>query len=161
MDKNDIRRLLRQKEIPFDMFDHAAVYTIEEAAALNLPEPEAGAKNLFLRDDKKRNYYLLTVRDDRPVDLKAFQQLIGSRRLSFASEEDLMQLMGLIRGSVTPFGLLNDTENRVRFYLDDWYIGRRISVHPNENTATLFLPADAMMEIIRQSGTHGEYISLS
>lgn len=161
MDKNDICRLLRQKAVPFDMFDHAAVYTIEEAAALNLPEPEAGAKNLFLRDDKKRNYYLLTVRDDRPVDLKAFQQLIGSRRLSFASEEDLMQLMGLIRGSVTPFGLLNDTENRVRFYLDDWYIGKRISVHPNENTATLFLPADAMMEIIRQSGTQGEYISLS
>ena len=161
MDKNDIRRLLEQKAVPFDMFDHAAVYTIEEAAALNLPEPEAGAKNLFLRDDKKRNYYLLTVRDDRPVDLKAFQQLIGSRRLSFASEEDLMQLMGLIRGSVTPFGLLNDTENRVRFYLDDWYIGKRISVHPNENTATLFLPADAMMEIIRQSGTQGEYISLS
>lgn len=161
MDKNDIRRILEQKSIPFDIIDHPAVYTIEEAAALNLPEPEAGAKNLFLRDDKKRNYYLLTVRDDRPVDLKAFQQLIGSRRLSFASEEDLMQLMGLIRGSVTPFGLLNDTENRVRFYLDDWYIGRRISVHPNENTATLFLPADAMMEIIRQSGTCAEYISLS
>lgn len=63
----------------------------------------------------------------------------NTRPLSFASEQDLMNIMNLIKGSVTPLGLLNDNELKVIFYLDnDFLSGKQIiGVHPNDNTATL------------------------
>ena len=108
MNKQELYQFLDEQKIEYSVIEHAPVYTVEEAEKLCLPHPEAGAKNLFLRDDKKRNYYLLTVRDALPIDLKQFQERIGSRRLSFASEEDLMRFLALKKGAVTPFGVLND-----------------------------------------------------
>lgn len=76
----------------------------------NCPNPEADAKNLFVRDSKRRDYYLITVRGDKRVDLKQFRQQNQTRSLSFASAEELGELLGLIPGAVTPLGLLNDGE---------------------------------------------------
>ena len=75
---------------------------MEEMAAVDLPYPEADGKNLFLRDDKKRHYYLLTLRGDKRVDLKAFRQANGTRPLSFASAEDLQAKLGLLPGGGDP-----------------------------------------------------------
>jgi len=70
-------------------------------------------KNLFVHDDKKRAYYLITVKGDKRADLKEFRKNNNTRPLSFASENDLMEVMQLIPGAVTPFGILNDTECKV------------------------------------------------
>ena len=88
-----------------------------------------------MRDDKKRNYYLITVKGDKRVDLKKFQKKHGTRRLSFASADDLMAIMGLIPGAVTPLGVLNDEERRVEVCLDRDFLAEpgKIGVHPNDN----------------------------
>ena len=160
LDKTQVYKFLEEKEIKYQAYEHQAVFTVEEADALNLPQPEAGTKNLFLRDQKKQNYYLLTVRDHLPVRIKDFQKKIGARPLSFASEEDLGRLLGLVKGSVTPFGLLNDEEQCVRFYLDDYFHGRIISAHPNENTATVFLQADDLMKLLEENGNPAAWIEM-
>lgn len=81
MNKEEIYAFLDECQIAYEDFEHPAVYTVEQADALNLPYPEAGAKNLFLRDDKKQNYYLLTVRvferSTAPGSLSAGQPLPG------------------------------------------------------------------------------------
>jgi Ala-tRNA(Pro) deacylase len=115
---------------------------------------------MFLRDDKKKNYYLLTVRDALAVDLKQFQEKIGSRRLSFASEEDLMRFLALKKGAVTPFGVLNDIECAVQVYIDAYFENKTISVHPNENNATVYLAANDLVELLRVHGNKVEYIEL-
>lgn len=158
MNKTELLDFLNETNIEYTLVEHPAVFTVEEALLLNLPHPEAGAKNLFLRDDKKRNYYLLTVRDGLAVDLKDFQSRIGSRRLSFASEEDLMHYLHLIKGSVTPFGLLNDTERKVQMYFDDYFKANLISVHPNQNDGTVYLNCDDLVKILQQHGNLVSYI---
>ena len=70
MNKNEICALLACSGIAYELVDHPAVYTMEDLAALSLPHPEAEAKNLFLRDDK-RNFLLLTVPGEKRVNLKA------------------------------------------------------------------------------------------
>ena len=107
-----------------------------------------------MRDDKKRNYYLITVRGDKRVDLKEFRHKYGTRALSFASENDLMQVLGLIPGAVTPLGLLNDAERKVQLYLDAAFFAEPglIGVHPNDNTATVWLRADDLAALIREHG---------
>ena len=77
--------------------------------------------------------------------------------LSFASAEDLFASMGLLPGSVTPLGILNDTEHRVRFYLDSEFAGNKIGVHPNDNTATVWMQADDLMKLIQNHGNEAVF----
>ena len=151
--KEDIFKLLDDKGIDYERYDHHAIYDMEESAELNLPHPEAEAKNLFIRDDKHRHYYLITVQGAKRVDLKQFRNENGLRRLSFASEDDLKKYLGLTPGSVTPFGLLNDEECKVIFYLDKAFEHQLVSVHPNDNTASCFLNADDLIQLLEEHGT--------
>ena len=162
MNKQEIYDFLNRKQIPYEAVEHIAVYNMEEAAQIQLPYPEWEAKNLFVRDDKKRSYYLITVRGDKRVDLREFRQRHGTRSLSFASAEDLMAMMGLIPGAVTPLGLLNDESRSIRCYLDAAFLvgGARIGVHPNDNTATVFLPAVELIRLLEEHGTTVEVIPI-
>ena len=159
MNKNDIYEYLKKENIWFEVTEHKAVYNMEELASVELPYPEADAKNIFVRDDKKKNYYLITVKGNKRVDLKEFKEKYETRRLSFASENDLMNIMELIPGAVTPFGLLNDTEKKVQFYIDKDFIGDQgiIGVHPNDNTATIWLKTNDLIKIIK---SHGNVVNI-
>ena len=152
MHKEETLQYLKERNIPFELTEHPAVYNMEEAAGLALPWPEDEAKNLFVRDDKKRNYYLITVKGDKRVDLKQFQKDHGTRKLSFASADDLMRIMKLIPGAVTPLGLLNDEEQKVTLFLDEDFNGGLVGVHPNDNTATVWITAAELIRVIEEHG---------
>ncbi len=150
MTRQELLKLLDEKKIRYEITEHVPVFTIEEMLEAKLPHPEIIAKNLFVRDDKKRNYYLITAKEDRRIDLKAFQEQFGTRKLSFASENDLTAILGLTKGSVTPFGLLNDEEKKVHFFLDKGLA--RMGIHPMENTATVWIAAEDLLDIIKEHG---------
>lgn len=160
MDKKEIYEYLTAKGIPYEKAEHKAVFNMDELSGINLPHPEWEAKNLLVRDDKKRNYYLITVRGEKRVDLKEFRKQHGLRNLSFASEADLMEYMSLTPGSVTPLGLLNDPLHRVIFFLDAEFEGNVIGVHPNDNTATLWLEADDLVRLIREHGNEVNIVQI-
>ena len=67
MNKEEVYAFLKEKSIPFEVTEHKAVYNMAELTEVGLPHPECDAKNLFVRDDKKRNYYLITVKGDKSV----------------------------------------------------------------------------------------------
>ena len=157
MNKEEIYQSLTEQNIPYEKTEHKAVFNMAELDSVELPYPEWDAKNLFVRDDKKRNYYLITVKGDKRVDLKKFRKQHGLRALSFASAEDLFAIMGLLPGSVTPLGILNDTEHRVRFYLDAEFAGNKIGIHPNDNTATVWMQADDLMKLIQNHGNEAVF----
>lgn len=152
MDKTETYQYLTEHGIRYEVTEHGAVYSMQELDSVELPYPEYNAKNLFVCDDKKKNYYLITVRGNKRVDLKEFRRKYGLRPLSFASADSLMEIMGLLPGSVTPLGLLNDTECRVHFYLDSEFAGNLIGVHPNDNTATVWMQAEDLVQLIQEHG---------
>ena len=118
MNKSETLYYLDQLGIKYEIVEHPAVYNMAEMEKIALPHPEADAKNLFVRDDKKRNYYLLTIKGDKRVNLQQFREENGTRRLSFASPQDLKEKLSLEPGSVTALGLLNDSHHEIPFYLD-------------------------------------------
>ena len=152
MTRNELIELLNSKEISYEITEHVPVYTIEEMLECNLPYPEIIAKNLFIRDDKKRNYYLITVQEERKINLKEFQEQFGTRKLSFASENDLMSILGLIKGSVTPFGLLNDEERKVKLFIGKEFTNAKLGIHPLENTATIWINGTDLINLIKEHG---------
>ena len=155
MNKQEIYALLDERNIWHEVTEHKAVYNMAEVAEIYLPYPEADAKNIFIRDDKKRNYYLITVKGDKRTDLKAFRKQNGTRPLTFASDQDLMDSLGLIPGAVTPLGLLNDREHKVTFFLDKSFLegSGLIGVHPNDNTATVWLKAQDLLKLLEENST--------
>ena len=152
--------LINARGISYEIAEHQAVYTIEEMLAANLPHPECIAKNLFVRDDKKKNYYLLVVREEKRVELKVFRKRMGLRPLTFASEEDLGRILKLSRGSVTPFGILNDEERIVKVFIDADFQNNLMVIHPNVNTATVWLPAEELMKLLKEHGNEAEFVEI-
>ena len=154
MTKQETYDFLKQSGVWFEVTEHEAVFTMEALMQVEVPYPEADAKNLFVRDDKKRNYYLITVKGDKRVDLKEFRRQHGTRPLSFASADDLLHMLHLTPGSVTPLGLLSDESASVQFCLDEEFLQTPaiVGVHPNDNTATVWLRAEDLMALIRAHG---------
>lgn len=152
--------LFNQMKIDYELVQHQAVYTIDDMLELDLPNMDSVAKNLFVRDDKKRNYYILIVRQEKKVKLKALQEKIGSRTLSFASEDDLNTILGLSKGAVTPLGILNDEERKVQVILDKAFKNNLIGVHPNENIATVWLNTSDLVKIIQQHGNAVDFVEV-
>ncbi|MCC3373077.1 prolyl-tRNA synthetase associated domain-containing protein [Cohnella sp. REN36] len=153
MNKTAILELLEQLSISYEIVEHPAAYTIEEMDSFEMPNAHQVAKNLFVRDDKKRSYYLLTIQKDKTVNLKELRALLNSRPLSFASEEDLFNYLGLQKGAVTPLGVLNDTERKVEVMIDEDLLPfNNIGIHPNENTATIWISIENLLRLIQRHG---------
>ena len=85
MTKQEVYDFLNAKQIWHEITEHAAVYNMQELEQVELPYPDRDAKNLFVRDDKRRNYYLISVRGDKRVNLKDFRRKQGTKPLTFAS----------------------------------------------------------------------------
>lgn len=160
MNKQETYQYLKDHNIPFEITEHRAVYNMEELDSIDLPYPEGDAKNLFVRDDKKKNYYLITVKGDKRVNLKDFRKAHGLRPLSFASPEDLKKYMDLTPGAVTPLGLLNVEEAPITMYLDAEFKDSIIGIHPNENTATVWLQGDDLVTLLRENGCEVKIVEI-
>jgi len=162
MNKQEIYKLLKEKNIWFEIAEHKAVFNMEELSKIKLTHKESDAKNLFITDDKQDKYYLITLKGDKRLDLKVFKNKYNTRHLSFAKEEDLFNILKLKPGSVTPLGLLNDEKLKVKFYLDKYFTNESniIGVHPNDNTATIWLKTSDLINLIKEHGNQVEIIEI-
>ena len=116
--------------------DHPPVFRVEEGHEIKAAMPGAHTKNLFLKD-KKQRLWLISARQDTVIDLKSAHRLIGADRLSFGNETLMHETLGVRPGSVTAFGLINDTDRRVTFVLDHRLAeADLVNFHPLTNTAT-------------------------
>ena len=152
--------LLQAKNIDYSMIEHIPVYTIDEILALDLPEANLIAKNLFIRDDKKKNYYIIVVAQDKKVNLKALKEKLNSRPLGFVSEKDMWNILKLTKGAVTPFGILNDENCIVKVVIDKIFENTNIAVHPNSNTASVWLKTTDLISIIKEHGNLVEFMDI-
>ena len=162
MNKKQIYEYIKNKQIWYEITEHKAVYSMSEISEVEIPYPEADAKNLFVRDDKKENYYLITVRGNKRVNLKEFRKENNTRPLSFASEKELKEIIQILPGSVSPLGILNDKENKVKVFLDKEFIEKTdiIGIHPNDNTATVWLKIEDLINIIKEHGNKVELVEI-
>ena len=159
MTKEEVYEKLNELNIKYRVVNHKAVFTMEDVINENIEPFENIVKNIFIRDDKKINYYLVLVSHNKKVNLKELRNKLNSRPLTFASEEDLYKYLGLTKGSVSPLRILNDKDHIVTIIIDEDIKNiSEIGVHPNINTATVFLkPKD--LEIIFKNNKY-EYIEL-
>ena len=132
--------LLDSLQIEYERVDHEALNTMEACAEVDKLLQATICKNLFLCNRQRTNFYLLMMPGDKPFKTKELSSQIGSARLSFASPEDMEQLLNLTPGSVTIMGLMNDVENKVQLLVDEDVLkGTYFGCHPCINTSSLKL----------------------
>ena len=151
MTETELYTLLEQRGIAYETMHHPAVLTVAEADEL-VPNVGLPTKNLFLRDDKKRQFFVVVAHVDTQIDLRNLHRQLGSRRLSFASPEALRDMLGLELGSVTPFGILNDESSSITLVFDERLAHQKINAHPMVNTATMFIELDDVLPLFREHG---------
>ncbi|MBC6440568.1 MAG: prolyl-tRNA synthetase associated domain-containing protein [Rhodospirillales bacterium] len=150
--EHDLMARLAELGIDHTTYRHSAVFTVGESRAHCGHIPGCHCKNLFLKD-KKGVLWLVVARDDAPISMKQLDRQIGSARLSFGKAELLGEVLGVIPGAVTPFALINDTEQQVNVILDQTMMGAEIvNYHPLTNEATTSLAPDALLAFIRSCG---------
>jgi Ala-tRNA(Pro) deacylase len=143
---------LRALGIGWKTYEHIPVFTVAEADAVHDSVPGGHTKNLFLKD-KKGGLWLVVVRDRLRVDLNALAKQLGAPRFSFGSAELLIATLGIEPGSVTPFALVNDAENRVTTVLDVEMLREDpLNFHPMRNDRTTAISAAGLLKFIHATG---------
>ncbi|MBQ7733373.1 MAG: prolyl-tRNA synthetase associated domain-containing protein [Synergistaceae bacterium] len=159
---NEIEKVLdrlRGLGISYELDEHEAVFTIEAIIALGLNSRGMIPVNLFLRDASGKRHFLVIHDGEKQSDLKKLREEIGCSRLSFGSEERLMKHLGLTKGSVSPFGLINNANHDVELVIDDSIRGQKVlGFHPNINTATVWITYEDFMKFVKSCGNPVKFV---
>lgn len=148
----DLFAFLDAHGIAHSTLDHPAVFRVGEGDEIKAALPGGHSKNLFLKDAKGQ-LWLISALGETRIDLKRLHTVISSGRLSFGSPELMLETLGVTPGSVTAFGLINDTERRVRFVLDaDLARSDPVNFHPLTNTATTAVSQDGFRRYLAALG---------
>lgn len=153
---------LKKHDISFECHEHPAVATVEEALRYSGNMGDVThCKNLFLRNRKGTLHYLVIMEWSRKLDIHCLEKIIGEGRLSFASAERMKSFLGVAPGSLSLFGVLNDTENAVVLILDsELESASKLSFHPNDNTATIVIDNAGFHKFLKSCGNKYEFITL-
>ena len=157
----DTYNFLDSLGVDYDRIDHEAAYTMEVCEEIDKVLGGKTCKNLFLCNRQKTAFYLLLMPGDKPFKTKDLSQQIGSSRLSFACEEDMLELLNLTPGSVTVLGLMYDKEHRVKLLVDEEVFDDEfLGCHPCINTSSIKMKTSDVFDKIIPAITT-EYIKVS
>jgi Ala-tRNA(Pro) deacylase len=137
MNDQELLAFFNKHGLNFTLHEHMAVFSAKDDCEVMKLIPGGHSKNLFLKD-KKKNYVLVSVLEHKNVDLKRLAENIDKGRFSFGNEAELSKFVGVLPGSVTPFGLINDAQKQVAYYLDqDFLVHESVNFHPLRNDQTV------------------------
>ena len=159
--EDSLKRWLANHDIHYTLHTHPPVFTVPEAREHCGHIPGTHCKNLFVKNKKSGQFYLITISHEKRLDLNQFRRMIGAPKVRFASPEDLSEVLGITAGAVSPIGLVNDTEDKVIFMVDKkiWN-AEEICCHPNVNTETLQIPKADFHKLIKATNTKIEIKNL-
>ena len=145
-------KLLKQKEINYTFYTHQPLFTVNDSKKLRGNINGAHTKNLFLKN-KKNNFYLFSCLESTKINLKILKEKLNLGNISFAGEKYLHELLNVKPGAVTPFGLLNDSTRKIKFFLDlklnDF---DSFNFHPLVNTATINIKRNDFYNFLKING---------
>lgn len=157
----ELYKILEKLNISFEYYEHPSAPTIEEAMKYWKDLDATHCKNLFFRNHKGNKHYLVILSHTQQLDIHDLEKRLKQGKISFASPERMNKHLGLEPGSVSPFGLINDQGKHVYVYLDEkLQESKRISFHPNNNTASLIVSFSDFMKFLIWTGNGFEFLKL-
>ncbi len=159
--QKQLYELLEMLNIRFEYHEHPPLATIEDARIHWKDYNSGRCKNIFFRNHKGDRHYLVILEHLRQLNIKDLEKRLRQGKLTFASDQRLNKYLGLEPGSVSPFGLINDTEKHVHLFIDEKLNEyERLAFHPNVNTASLVIKKSDLILFLEHLGSSFEFIKL-
>jgi Ala-tRNA(Pro) deacylase len=177
-----VHTFLENNSIEFVNHTHPPLPTIELALEFWKEIDSTHCKNLFFRNHKGNRHYLVVFECHKELSIHTLEKSLRQGKLSFASQERMERCLGLLPGSVSPFGLINDMNltdeagnpkegvaakelfengHRVKLFLDqDLKTAERLSFHPCDNTASTVVSNDDFLRFLELWGGEYEWIDV-
>ncbi len=152
---HELLKQLDEWKIIYKHFTHEPLISVNESKLIQEKlfgnnKENGHIKNLYLRD-KKKNNILFVAHQDAVIDLKLLAENINLGRLSFGSQERLMENLGVLPGAVSPFAMINGVKNNVTIFLDSKLKSyKKIFAHPLENNQTLEIKFDQLEKFFKK-----------
>ncbi len=150
---DDLLAYLEKLGIAVQTVEHPPLFTVEDSKALRGRIEGGHTKNLFLKD-RKGNLFLIVAEEDTTIDLKKIHEIIGAQgKVSFGSADLLTEVWGVLPGAVTPFGAINDSEQRVSVVIDAALMDYEVlNHHPLVNTMTTSIRREDLVNFLKATG---------
>jgi Ala-tRNA(Pro) deacylase len=159
--QKELYELLEELSIQFEYHEHPPLATIEDAKIHWKNYNSGRCKNIFFRNHKGDRHYLVILEHLRQLNIHDLERRLRQGKLSFASDQRLKKYLGVEPGSVSPFGLINDTEHHVHLFIDEKLNeSDRLAFHPNINTASLVVSKSDFLKFLKHTGNTFEFIRL-
>jgi Ala-tRNA(Pro) deacylase len=159
--QKELYALLEELAIGYEYHEHPPLATINDAIIHWKDYNSGRCKNIFFRNHKGNRHYLVILEHLRLLDIHDLEKRLKQGKLTFASDERLKKHLGLEPGSVSPFGLINDTGKNVHLFIDEkLQESERLAFHPNVNTATLIISKTDFLRFLDHTGNTYEFIKL-
>lgn len=179
---NNVLSFLEENGIEYKNHTHPPLPTIELALEYWKEIDSTHCKNLFFRNHKGNRHYLVVFECHKELSIHTLEKSLRQGKLSFASQERMERCLGLLPGSVSPFGLINDRNlvnaegnpedgvsakelfengHRVKLFLDkDLQDAERLSFHPCDNTASTVVSNEGFRKFLTLWGGEYEWIDV-
>jgi Ala-tRNA(Pro) deacylase len=159
--QKELYALFDRLNIPYEYHEHPPLATIDDAKTHWKDYNSGRCKNIFFRNHKGDRHYLIILEHLRQLNIRDLEHRLRQGKLSFASDKRLKQYLGVEPGSVSPFGLINDSEKHVHLFIDEKLNeSDRLAFHPNVNTATLVISRSDFLKFLHYAGNTYEFIRL-
>ena len=159
--QKELYDLLAKLSIKFDYHEHPPIATIDDAIIHWKDYNSGRCKNIFFRNHKGNRHYLVILEHIRQQDIHELEKRLKQGKLTFASDQRLKKYLGVERGSVSPFGLINDKDHHVYLFIDEKLNEfDRLAFHPNVNTASLVISRSDFLRFLDFTVNTYEFIRL-
>jgi Ala-tRNA(Pro) deacylase len=159
--QQELYTILKELEISFEYHEHPPLNTIDDAIIHWKDYNSGRCKNIFFRNHKGNRHYLVILEHLRQLDIRDLEKRLRQGKLTFASDVRLKKYLGVEPGSVTPFGLINDTAHHVHLFIDETLKDcERLTFHPNVNTASLVISKSDFIKFLDFTGNSYEFLRL-
>lgn len=159
--RTQVIHYLQEHKIPFELYEHPPLPTVEDALPYWKEIDSAHCKNLFFRNHKGNKHYLVILDYRQQLNIRDLEQRLKQGKISFASPKRMDKYLGLSAGSVSAFGIINDQDHHVHLFVDaTLQSAEHISFHPNQNDATLVISFASFIRFLESSGNSYEFIEM-
>ena len=156
--KQKILNILDTLKIEYKNYEHKAVFTCDEAHWIEIPWKRV--KSLLLRNKNVTQFYMIVIEDCKQLDSKQLRTILWENKLSFASEERMVDKIWVRPWHVSPFANINDEERNIKVIFDEELKGELVWFHPWQNDNTVVLNNDWVEKYLEHLGVDFMYLEL-
>lgn len=149
--EQDVYDLFNKLEISYEVITHPAIFKAADREFIDIDfKDSVCCKNLLLKDEKNGDLFLVSLEIDKRANLKNIASVLGTNRLTFAKEDELIENLGVKSGSASVLNIIAKPNTCVKFVVDKNLLKlEKIAFHPNVNTASISFSPLRLEEILK------------